>query len=1099
MKTFFICSLLIFAMAGYGTGAETYSFPFPLLSKKGADGSPHIHLGGGFVQKEGEALWIEAEDATMPGRSKIEESPSGGGICLGGVLAAGYDFFLTKGGHYAVWARMYFGDSQLNWPHSQHMDDGPLEKLGTDVAPAMKGKWVWVKLGGYDLKAGIHRFALDAWPGQARIDKLLVTPGRDFLPKESGQPGMSKSQCPAGELATLDFWPCAVEKWEKLEVDANLNGGSVRISCSNDCGKNWRMLPEQGGLEMVAVRNDGRDKIRFKLEVGASADGKSPVIRGLKLHYDAGGEKNHLVALSGSTMEIQFDRRTGIVRKIRHPGGAVFLHEELAGYPFELFEWDQGGRRIVRLPDPPECDLTAASSEHLRFQYRWPDRRLAVDCEARMVQDGSIWRIGVDNLTERRITAVTYPSLGFRVGRESRDDTLIYPRICGDCIQDPSSQGKISFVYPAQCSMQWMDLCDEKDGGVYFSSHDRTTQLTTIESQPFPEFAPGFVKLSFTKHIAIEPKSQWWSQDYFVGLHSGDWHWGADRYRAWAETWMKKPDTPAWLRQSMGWMGWMLQEKKGGFSSQMGGALKAGVELDLDPIQFWGQMLKDKDGRHGGNEASYLPDLDYGGEKEFMDTVGNLRASGKHAGFYIAPNICEYWGFAILPQYQGKLPPGIPIPDWEGGYKDFATRDHKGNLSLGQMCPWAEGWRKYVHFWSIEKYIREYKVSGLYYDTLGCTAVANCFDSQLHHDGRLHVGTGGQGYLEMVRQVREAGRSADKDFYLAEEGVSDVYGQYIDLHLISPCGAGGSAWWKKPFPEMFRYTFPDYLLMDGFCNRQGKKACPGMLDAEQTVRNVFLMGHRFDLLQQWVLSPSSPDYKGLDYLKQTLRLRSRINDLFARARFRDTVGLKVGSDRVRAKLFQYKNEKGRGCIVTVANPRNVRDEEITVDEPEVGGLENVFAFTVDGAFKKLEFSRRGGRVVFAAPESSLSAVLLPDRGIPLLLTFGSRISQPGENVTLPVSVDNIAGERRTIGLEFEMPEGVQLIAASLGETKLALSREHGNRPGLKLELEKGQSAGIHLELKLTPGISPGCHSIKAIAKIAGETVAAREARWLIGH
>ena len=37
-----------------------------------------------------------------------------------------------------------------------------------------------------------------------------------------------------------------------------------------------------------------------------------------------------------------------------------------------------------------------------------------------------------------------------------------------------------------------------------------------------------------------------------MGPHAGSWHWGADRYRAWLETWVSKADVPPKVREMVG-------------------------------------------------------------------------------------------------------------------------------------------------------------------------------------------------------------------------------------------------------------------------------------------------------------------------------------------------------------------------------------------------------------------------------------------------------------------------------------------------------------------------------------------------------------------
>jgi hypothetical protein len=61
------------------------------------------------------------------------------------------------------------------------------------------------------------------------------------------------------------------------------------------------------------------------------------------------------------------------------------------------------------------------------------------------------------------------------------------------------------------------------------------------------------MKISIGRLTAIDPGEEWQSPPGVFWPHQGDWRVAANHYRAWADTWMKRPERPRWLREYVGW------------------------------------------------------------------------------------------------------------------------------------------------------------------------------------------------------------------------------------------------------------------------------------------------------------------------------------------------------------------------------------------------------------------------------------------------------------------------------------------------------------------------------------------------------------------
>ena len=194
----------------------------------------------------------------------------------------------------------------------------------------------------------------------------------------------------------------------------------------------------------------------------------------------------------------------------------------------------------------------------------------------------SEWRVQVENhggetpKNDQRVYRVAFPVLeGLAIGQNHEDDFLARPYAQGELIPDPVSY---SFTRPNKsntpiyvltyigwASMPWLDLytsppaplhnlVERGDCGLYLASYDPTFQQVDVES--WPDRAAGTMTLDMRTYAFLEPGEAWESQMFAVGIHEGDWHWAADRYREWAHTHHRPYAGPAWVRNDCdGWFG----------------------------------------------------------------------------------------------------------------------------------------------------------------------------------------------------------------------------------------------------------------------------------------------------------------------------------------------------------------------------------------------------------------------------------------------------------------------------------------------------------------------------------------------------------------
>lgn len=679
------------------------------------------------------------------------------------------------------------------------------------------------------------------------------------------------------------------------------------------------------------------------------------------------------LVLENTRTRLVFDETNGCLTELATPErGSTYLAPGVRVPLLEMQLWDRDKGAFVPLPGgPPAFRGATRIRQTLRLAYKLAEGRIAAECEVSLERNGSSrWQVRVRNDSPFSIVAVTFPNIPAQMGRDSADDVLIYPLVYGERQVNPLRLGGVRRAYPGPASMPWMDLYDAA-GGLYLASYDRTCQSTDVSAVPFPLSEPRALLMSFTKFGLIAPGQTWRSADFIVAPHAGDWHWAADQYRQWRDSWMQRPRTPRWLRDSDGWYGvgyhaGLAGGVTGDYADTLPDAAARAAELGLNHLEVWGQMIAPRPAKQN---CGLYPAADpaQGGEEALARINRQLRQQGFHVGYYMHAWASSPGLPTLMPNSVAQLPAEETVPSWKVTDPQAQWANAAGQIDTSHvrvMCPSALAWQKYLQFWVVDRYARQYDSTGMYLDVLSIHH-DRCFSEQ---HGPLHIGDWGRDALRSLRTLKQDGANENPDFFLAGEGVCDVYGQYVDAQLISrSCMEGG--WVAQPFPEVIRYTCPDLLLLEGFANGLGP--VPGTQQTatpEYVIQHAHLFGNRFDGYE-------TGDPKTFNYLKRALALRRQFKDFLYRARFRDNVGLTVSAG-LKAKWFVAPQGPSRGVLITLVNAERKADLEVALSElpTEVGRKATVYA--LDAAPRSRTVTRTGGTVRFIAPTEEMSAVWL---------------------------------------------------------------------------------------------------------------------------
>jgi hypothetical protein len=556
----------------------------------------------------------------------------------------------------------------------------------------------------------------------------------------------------------------------------------------------------------------------------------------------------------------------------------------------------------------------------------------------------SEWRAQVENRggetpkNDQRVYRVAFPVLeGLVIGKKHEDDFLARPYAQGELIPDPVSYSFTRpnnsntpiyvLTYIGWASMPWLDLYD-KNSGLYLASYDPTFQQIDLES--WPDRAAGTMALDMRTYVFLEPGESWKSQMFAVGIHEGDWHWAADRYREWASAHHRPYTGPDWVRKDCdGWFGTGGPVRYDAYPKM----LQDARWLGLNYLQIWSEMLENvgPNKTRKGYYCFLLPDPERGGEAEMVKAVRTVRESGGHIGFY--HNVWT-WDSEVeksLEQWRDYIPDDVKIPEWWGDFRNSASVFPDGSRQAGNftdgysgMCPASEAYQDYILSWVVERYVKLYGADTWYFDSMPVTmfgASRICFSDE--HGPQQPHGIG-RGCLEILRRVTDAARPY-VNLAITTETVSDALMQY-NSHALGIELVGGLT--RYPHPEIYTYIFPEHPIFSGSCNNQeGLVYYYSDLEKprrEDAMNRVFLMGYRFDIMVGHISENDSYH----QYLRSLIALRKKIKTELYNSDFHDTIGLGPLPEKVYAKLFRRRD--GGSLTLTLLDRRREVKESFNI-------------------------------------------------------------------------------------------------------------------------------------------------------------------------
>lgn len=759
------------------------------------------------------------------------------------------------------------------------------------------------------------------------------------------------------------------------------------------------------------------------------------VIRRPNLGEAADGQWLRLV---GGPLQLTLDRETGALCGLENLATGETYAPVGRREPLLQVEVLGPGGQGVRVLPFSQFRLVGVSSAGLNsaeIRLACAEPALRVTVKINMQSDGAaVFTATVVNDSRQTVLGFELPIIsGVLPAGDPEKLTLVHPYVCGQIIRNALQSDGCQTSWPGRGVMGWLDLSGEQ-GGIYLATHDSTMTGTRLTALPAP--GPVF-DLSLTREVVIAPGQTWTAPDTVLAVHEGDWHAGADRYRAWARSWMQPPDVPQWLHDDNGWL--LLGVQNGIPFWRLPEYLRSAQWMGISFLHVQGQgidhMWLDEQGKRQGHVMTYLyPTPKYGSVEDLKTAIRKIH---EQAGRVMLYYLYERW----TPSHHTSdnfgtgtraEVPAAYLPPPASFYPDNALVERPGLkpptenpfMAIRLMCLAAPGWQEWMRRWAVDVYAKEYGADGFYWDVMGRGGPFRCFNERHDHHGENQWAAGCAQVLETV--TRE-GRKINAHYSSAIEGCSDVLGQWTGYHLMS--GATLT-------PNVFRYTFPEYLLVDGFSNHTFK------LTHVQKANRVFLDGQRFDI-------------HGYDQrVKQRISLRRRLKPFLDwPAVFKDTVGITVSDPKVQARSFWRTEGAHRALALTMMNEAGVEGATVKVDLAPIGRPVAVHLFHLDGRVEALPPATGPTQTVPVPPEEISAALLVAAVGPSLqVVSWLEQIMRPGEDgMTLTLLYPD--GRPRPAAITVNWPADFDPTAASVPTASPAVQvteyRDPAHLAGLK--------------------------------------------------
>lgn len=800
------------------------------------------------------------------------------------------------------------------------------------------GKWQWLKGDTQMLMAGIHTLYINGGFAYSDIDRIAILP-KGQVPVDS-IPNSLVSQLQRGEVTFSPIFPIM----GRVPIQVSPNKAAWEFSV--DGGATFISLPSHGKLPLHDYRK-GNLILKAILNSSNASELLYP-----KVTLD---KEVEVVEIKSENLSLHFGTQSGKLLGLYNLSAQRWITPFGKQSPILNLYYDVPGEGVMRMLNSSKIRVEKLESigvQSFSATYRLLGDAVKIKLQYSFGSDGLCKStISAQNMSNYNIREISYLNIDeLRTTVNPITETLCWPNYFGSDFPFPSGgfSASTSITYPGTASLSFFCLGDEKHT-LYVS--ERQTNLLHHTMSLFIPQANETLGFSINKSICVLPNTNW-TGDYCLGIIEGDWHAAADIHREWLYSWLPPAEHPDWVKDSIGfWNNYIRFFTRLPISGAM-----INDWYGMHYNQIWGWT---GDGDYIG--CYPIPDVRLGTQEEAKPSFRDFIAKKNQVGYYMnAQEYCDdfrtanHIGWSLRKHFPKKYASLI-----KG--KDFFNRNIQRTLSgekryepvyMGtkengyEMCVTSDEWHQYHEFWMGEVWVKDYGVNALYFDQAGCI-VQKCF-SPNHGHGFQHASSG-LGFHELIRKTLASGRKHDPSFTIGIEGAIDNMTPYSIFGLWV-----GS---NKLKGNLFKYVLPNAVLARGISNSHSNR----YVSWDECMRDVSLYS--------WVdaFRPST---------EQLIRVRQHTRPFVTRARFMDTVGLKL--KKVQGDVCWFlRNEAGwQTAAVVIHNKAGQEGGVCQLDQLPFVGPFYTFCFA-EGEFpKSMSAQVRDGSVVLPVPSSKFSILVI---------------------------------------------------------------------------------------------------------------------------
>jgi len=584
---------------------------------------------------------------------------------------------------------------------------------------------------------------------------------------------------------------------------------------------------------------------------------------------------------------------------------------------------DPRGNRLVKLivPTPEHVSRPLYSHEAGRprmtrrgdtLEIAFPELRdrgapagVFLTVRVRLPEDSpeAFFSAEIRNASPHRVHEMWFPWLGGRRGTPgaSQDVITTSRHTERDIYARLASAGKSTHTFghhhlrvaqdPTHL-LPMMDLSSGREGVSYTKYEQRPSPHILVFENPLYECDDVCLAWSWVTGVFVEPGQTWTSCEFGVGVHQGDWHATADRFRQWLATWWKPCDTPPAVREKIG----LFHIQARGFSgapynpfADLPAVARDAARYGVRDLMVWDPAAS----------VYYRPDR--GGfwempparERELRQALAEVRALGFSVSSFVNWRLaCEHnstWE-RLKPLAQESLF-GVPLFGFPCGSMDGGWYNDPGyEMGSHAVCCGADGYPAYAN-----------EVLQRTFD-LGFDAIAVDQASELNYclsrqHGHASPGEAWQRTYDWYDEVTRATRARSAEAYTLAE-IPDLYNtRHIDL------------WWNWMWRDnawanvdVFRYVLPSMIPV--WCIDENQR---------DVLAQAFAVGSFLAIATRDMTGRLSDAPELAAHIQRLARLRKDTAAFVAHGRFLDNRGLVVENGRA------YVFSSAAGLAVTMAN------------------------------------------------------------------------------------------------------------------------------------------------------------------------------------